>query len=129
MLKKSYKREIGLTIMLIVCLCSLSLAQGRIDSPSFITRGRCIDIFSVINDSTKNDSIAIQKFIRYYKFENGISFTISQWRGALLYITKKENNQLFCLLRESMHELDLIGDPAKDAEAMKLKSIPDSLRK
>ena len=128
MFKKFCKNKIGLTVMLIVSLSAFSQAQSRIDSPTFIARGHCADILKEIKDSTKCDSVAIQIFIRCYTFENGVSFTTSKWREALSFITKKENSQLFCISKDSMRELDLIGDPVKDAEERKLKNKTENRR-
>ena len=121
--KKFCKKKIGLTILLIVSLCTVSLAQRRIDSPTIIARGRCADILKEIKDSTKSDSIATQLFIRYYTFDNGVSFTASQWKRALRFITDKENSQLFCTSKAFRREQVLIGDPAKEAKEIRADSL------
>ena len=128
MLRLFYQRETGLTILLMVCLCSITLAQGRADRPSFFVRGHCVDIFQDIKDSTKSDSIAIQKFIQYYTFENEVSFTTLQWKEAITYVSKKENSQLFCRLKHLPNDINL-EDSDKGANKKKLEDRTNGLRK
>ncbi len=124
--RKSCIKGIGLTLMLIVCFYPDSLAQERDKRPSFFGRGHCIDIFTDIKDKIKSDSVAIQELLQYYSFENGVSFTTSEWRKAIRYIETKENTQLFCRLKDSIYERDFVVDSAKET---KLKNRTDTLRK
>ena len=104
-------RIVGLTILLLTCFSLSNFGQVRIDKSSYIGRGHCIDIFNEIKDSTKSDSLSVSEFIKYYKFENGISFRPNQWKDFIIYVKAKENKCIFCRLRESDREVDLIDVP------------------
>ena len=111
--------KFGIVVLLIGCFGSKSYGQKRLGNNLQIGRGHCIDVYNEIKDSTKTDSLVIAEFTQHYKFENGVSFKPSQWRQAVVYIKAKENENLFCRLKNADREYDLIDVPRNKPEDIK----------
>ncbi|MEN6500919.1 MAG: hypothetical protein ABFC55_00860 [Tenuifilaceae bacterium] len=112
MLKNSSYKLLGLTLLLILAFSSISFAQSRGDS-LVIARDYCKVIYKELKKTYKTDSLAMQKLLENYVFDNQVHFSSKQWEKALLYIMKEENGYLQCSLKSFVLEKSLILEKKK----------------
>jgi len=99
-------------IWFVICLLVISFAAKA--QPSYgLSYGECHKVISVLQESLKNDSVAVAYFIRNYKILNWSDYYLKKGASPseiIKYFQKDENKKIICIHKQFYQDKVLLMD-------------------